>query len=252
MEDASVADTKDAGSTYAEGEATTGYTCSVKGLASSVEGAAIEDAKESVSPDAEGASTPVDAGLVNSISAAEGLACYLESSVVATADDAGDAVESVDTSVDTCWDKGVAAANDVAAAKGVASAVADTKDAGAIEDFDRIWDCRSVDIAADTADDVAATAAEGVDASVDASAVDIAKGDDSDEDVDYVLAPRLVRFLFFFGPIVSTQCHRYRSRRYQLTVQVNITLHKEDHCMQNWITLISLQSKSQRTTLKRQ
>ena len=40
------------------------------------------------------------------------------------------------TSVNACFAKYVTATNDFAASKGVASAVADAKDAGAVEDFD--------------------------------------------------------------------------------------------------------------------
>ena len=73
-----------------------------------------------------------------------------------------------------------------------------------------------------TVGDVTATDAEGVDDYVDAAAVNRSKGADYAEDFNRVLASRPVSFLFLFGPIVSTQFHRYRSIRYQFTVQVNI------------------------------
>ena len=85
-------------------------------------------------------------------------------------------MEVVSTSVNACFAKYVTAANDFAASKGVASAVADAKDTGAVEGFDRVWYRCSVSVAAAAAaDDVAATAAEGLDVSVDAAAVDSSK-----------------------------------------------------------------------------
>ena len=88
------------------------------------------------------------------------------------------------------------------------------------------------------------TASEGMDAYIDAAAVNSAKGAYYAKDFDRVLAPRPVIFLFSFGPIVSTQCHRYRSSRYKFTVQVKISFHKEYHRIQNHTSSISLQSKS--------
>ena len=91
-----------------------------------------------------------------------------------------------------------------------------------------------------------------MDAFVDSAAVDSFKWDGSAKDFDHVLAPCPVSFLLFFGPIVYIQCHRYWSSRYQFTVQVDIIFHKEYHHIQNRITSISLQCKSQLTTLTRQ
>eukprot|EP00978_Attheya_sp_CCMP212_P035716 scaffold157172_cov66-Attheya_sp.AAC.2 len=112
--------------------------------------------------------------------------------------------------------------------------------------FDCVWARSSVVVAVATVDDDTAAASKGVDASVDATAVDSAKGPDSAADFARVLAPRLVRLCFLFPPIVYThQCHQYQSSKYQFTVQVKIAFHKEDHRIQNRITSISLQSKSQ-------
>eukprot|EP00550_Attheya_septentrionalis_P007698 CAMPEP_0198281218 /NCGR_PEP_ID=MMETSP1449-20131203/1190_1 /TAXON_ID=420275 /ORGANISM="Attheya septentrionalis, Strain CCMP2084" /LENGTH=98 /DNA_ID=CAMNT_0043976893 /DNA_START=442 /DNA_END=738 /DNA_ORIENTATION=- len=89
--------------------------------------------------------------------------------------------------------------------------VTDTKDTDATEAFACVWASSSVE-------DVTVTAAEGVAASVDSVAVKIAKGAGSSKDFTRVLAPRLVSFLFFFGFIISTQSHRYRSSSNQFTV----------------------------------
>eukprot|EP00978_Attheya_sp_CCMP212_P014716 scaffold37642_cov43-Attheya_sp.AAC.1 len=89
------------------------------------------------------------------------------------------------------------------------------------------------------------TAAEGVAASVDSAEVKIAEGAGSSKDFAHVLAPSPSSFLFLFGPIVSTQCHRYRSSSYQLTVLIKIAFHKEGRRIQNRVTSISLQSRSQ-------
>ena len=178
MEGAAVAYAKEAGDNDAEGADTPGETSSVKSLASFVEGAAVADTKEAGAPDSERASTPVDAGSDNNVAEAEGMACSLEASAVANAEKAGDAVEVVDKSVDTWSAKHVAAANDITAAKGVASAVANAKYACSVEDFDRVLARCSVEVAAATYDNVAATDDKGVDASVDATAVDSTKGTD--------------------------------------------------------------------------
>ena len=66
------------------------------------------------------------------------MACSLEALTVATDDYAGAAVEVVATSVDDCSAKYVSAYNDVDTDKGMASKVADSEEAGAVEDFDRI------------------------------------------------------------------------------------------------------------------
>eukprot|EP00978_Attheya_sp_CCMP212_P033090 scaffold132050_cov74-Attheya_sp.AAC.1 len=87
------------------------------------------------------------------------------------------------------------------------------------------------------------TAAEGVAASVDSAEVKIAEGAGSSK--VHVLAPRPSIFLFLFGPIVSTQCHQYRSSSYQFTVLIEIAFHKEGRRIQNRVTSISLQSRSQ-------
>eukprot|EP00978_Attheya_sp_CCMP212_P033102 scaffold132128_cov32-Attheya_sp.AAC.1 len=131
-------------------------------------------------------------------------------------------------------------ANDVAAAKCVdgyvdTTAVTDAKDAGAAESVTRVW-------APSSAEDIAVTAAEGMAASVDSTEVKIAEGAGSSKDFAHVLAPRPASFLFFFGPIVSTQCHQYRSSSYQFTVLIEIAFHKEGRRIQNWVTSISLQS----------
>ena len=63
----------------------------------------------------------------------------------------------------------------------MASVVADAEDAGAVEDFDRVWARFSVDVSAATAEGVVMTADEGVDASVDADAVNSYIGADSAE-----------------------------------------------------------------------
>ena len=59
---------------------------------SSVEGDAFADTKEDGASHSKGASNPVDAGSSNNIIVSEGMACYLESLAVATADDADAAV----------------------------------------------------------------------------------------------------------------------------------------------------------------
>eukprot|EP00978_Attheya_sp_CCMP212_P010142 scaffold24340_cov40-Attheya_sp.AAC.1 len=128
----------------------------------------------------------------------------------------------------------------VAAAKCVAgyvdtTAVTNAEDAGAAKSFARVW-------APSSAEDVAVTAAEGVAASVDSTVVEIAEGAGSSKDFARVLAPRPVSFLFFFGPIVSAQCHQYRSSSYQFTVLIEIAFHKEGRRIQNRVTSISLQS----------
>ena len=133
-------------------------------------------------------------------------------------------------------DNVVAAAKDDASAKGL-SAYIDTatskyffsaKDSGSFDtDEDNVTfdTAKNLDVAkgASSANDVAsaegACYAEGVAASVDATAVIF----------DLVLTPRPVRVYFlFFGPIISTRCHRYRSISYQFTVWVKIAFHKED------------------------
>ena len=127
-----VAESKEAGDNDTKGAATPVDAVYVKGLASSVEGATVAEAKEAGAPDAKGAFTPADAGSVNNVAAAEGMACSLEAPVVATAYNDGADVEVVATFVDSC------SYRDVAAAKGVAYAVVDTKDASAVEDLDRV------------------------------------------------------------------------------------------------------------------
>jgi hypothetical protein len=180
---------------------------------------------------------------------AKGNVCSEDIATVADAEDAAvvaAAAELESISIDAC------SANDAATAKGIAacslegSSIADTKDAGAaVEEFDRVWARSSVDVAAAVAGDVDAAASEGEDSSANAVPVDTPKGVNSAEDFAPFLAPRPVRMFFLFRPIVYTQCHRYRSSKYQFTVQVKIAFHKEDHRIHNRITSISLQSKSQ-------
>eukprot|EP00978_Attheya_sp_CCMP212_P043631 scaffold287891_cov54-Attheya_sp.AAC.1 len=165
--------------------------------------------------------------LVFDITAAEGVAGSVE-------DDKVPKAEGVATSIDAD------SANDVAAAKCMAGYVDTTKVTGAAEDagagkaFARFC-------VPSSAEDFAVTAPEGVAASIDSVAVEIAEDAGSSKDFDRVLAPRPVSF--FFGPIVSTQeCHRYWSSSNQFTVLIEIVFHKEDHHIQNRITSISLQS----------
>eukprot|EP00978_Attheya_sp_CCMP212_P002007 scaffold4120_cov68-Attheya_sp.AAC.2 len=146
-------------------------------------------------------------------------------------------LSGVATSIDTD------SANDVAAAKCVAgyvhtTTVTNAEDAGAAEAFAPVW-------APSSAEDVAVTAAEGVAASLDSTVVKIAEGAGSSKDFACVLAPHPASFLFLFGPIVSTQCHWYRSSSYQFTVLIEIAFHKEGRRIQNRVSSISLQSRSQ-------
>ena len=68
------------------------------------------------------------------------------------------------------------------------------------------------------------------------------------------IASRMLLFLICGNifSILSTQCHRYRSGSYQFTVLIEIAFHKEGRRIQNRVTSISLQSRSQWMTLTRQ
>ena len=126
MEGAVVADAKEAGAPASKGAYNSVESGYIKGLASSVEGTVVADVKEAGAPDAKGAFTPVDAGSVNNVAADESMDFSLEASAVATADNNAAYVEVVATFVDACSTKYVAAVNDVD------SAVADSKDVGAV------------------------------------------------------------------------------------------------------------------------
>ena len=154
--------------------------------------------------------------------------CYLESSAVSDAEDyCDDDFKGRDTFIEAC------SSNDITSDKGVdycsieASAVADVEDAGAAEEFDRfLYPCYAV-VADDSADDVTEAAAKAVAYSIYSFMVDSEKGPCSAEYFAGVFPLRLVRVCFlFFGHIVYTQCHRYRSNSYQFTVKVNIAFHK--------------------------
>ena len=105
--------------------------------------------------------------------------------------------------------------------------VADAKDAGAAEDFDRVWGPCYVYVAASYDKVVTLADAEGLADSIDSAVVDRAEGPCSSEDFSSDFPPRPVRVCFLlFGPIVYTQCHRYWSSSYQFTFHVIIAFHK--------------------------
>ena len=102
-----------------------------------------------------------------------------------------------------------------------------------------LWATFSVNISAASVYAVAMADTKEVAYSIDSAVIISSEGPCSAKEFAGYFPLRPVRVCFlFFVLIIYTQCHRYQSSSYQFTVQVNITLHKEDY-------RISLQSKFQ-------